>query len=273
MQIVSAYLLAASTVDDGNYDEDYDMYIDPEFEEYMELGGADIVGDYIELSTPTGGTQEGNFDGSKFCSDWLSAFTLPLEYAQIFANKGGYQIQFPSTGDASQWADYTVPFDWQTEQITEQLIPKWLDDDVYANTGHHINLWFVTTTLLGNTQYPNTNGYGLAGVYLPSNIGWKIKANYPAQGYGVFEMSDAVYKSTYTASRTGHTESGNGIAKRYTNEGWKVGGTGTITQFVMVYNPDAFKRYLNGLDAATINQILNNTAFILAECNISKSRI
>ena len=270
IQVISAYLLAASVVEEGNYEEDYDVDVYEDFAEYMTEGDQEIIGEEIELMLPNDG--QGSFSGNSFCSDWLSAFVLPIEYAQIFSDVGGYGMTFPSTEDESEWSDYTVPFDWQTEQITEQLIPQWLDADVYANTGHHINLWFVTTTLLGNAQYPNTNGYGLAGVYLPSNIGWKILANYPAQGYGVFEMSDSVYKSTYTASRTGHTESGNGIAKRFTNQGWKVGGTGVVSRFAMVYNPEAFKNYLSGLDVATINQILNNTAFILAECNISKSK-
>ena len=52
MQIVSAYLLAASAVDSGNYDEEY--YIDPayDFQEYMEIGGDDIVGENINITAP-----------------------------------------------------------------------------------------------------------------------------------------------------------------------------------------------------------------------------
>lgn len=278
MQIVSAYLLAASAVDNGNYDEEYD--IDPayDFQEYMDFAGDDIVGDYVELGVPTGGSQAGNFDGTKFCSDWLSAFTMPIEYAKIFSVKGGYDDQYPDTGNPSDWAGFTVPFDWQTNPIPEQAVQSWIDNEVYQETGHHANFWIarlsVRVPIAG--QSPDTAkkyGYAIAGAYLPSSKAFRCTGNYPTQGYATFELDSSIYFPYYTAEHGGGQVTGGiSIGKRFFEGVWDTGGTGEPTSFVLVYNQNVFKSYLNRQSADTLKSIINSSDFALMECNISKNK-
>ena len=274
LQVISAYLLAASVVEEGNYEEEYDIEIDQEFVDYMNEEAE--VGEEIELNVPTGGTEIGNFDGSKFCSDWLSAFELPIECGKIFAEKSGLSMQFLDAGNSGEWSGFVVPFEWQRETFAEKQIPHWLDDDVYAQTGHHINMWFASLTLSDQSHmYSDTNAYNITGVYIPSNESFKMTANYPTQGYAVFEMKDGIYTPTYTATNksSGLVQSGNVLGKRYFNDGtWSVGGVRELHEFIMIYSPNAFKNYLSRLDAATIQSILSAKEIILAECNISKSK-
>lgn len=274
MQIVSAYLLAASAVDSGNYDEYYDLDIDPLFEEYMELGGDDIIGEEIELTPPNNGT--GSFSGAAFCADWISAFTLPIEIGKIYAEKAGLSIDFLDSSDSGQWGGYILPFEWQTESMNDILIPRWLDNDVYQNTGRHINVWFASLTLGDTTPaYADTVAYNIAGINLPSNIGWRLISNMPTQGYGVFEVNSDVYMSTYTATnRDAHyVVQGGVIGKRRKTDGtWFSGGLRTLQTFIMVYNPKVFLAYLNRLDAETIKSVLSAKEIILAECNVSKGK-
>lgn len=274
LQVISAYILAASVVEEGNFDEDYEVDIDQDFVDYMYEEAE--VGEEIELSVPTGGTEIGNFDGSQFCSDWLSAFELPIECGKIFAEKSGLSMDFLDAGNAGEWSGFIVPFEWQRETFANIQIPHWLDNDVYQQTGHHINMWFASLTLSDSTHvYSNTNAYNITGVYIPSNESFKMTANYPTQGYAVFEMKDGIYTPTYTATNktSGLVQSGNVLGKRYFNDGtWSVGGVRELQEFIMIYNPNAFKNYLSRLDASTIQSLLSAKEIILAECNISKNK-
>lgn len=280
LQVISAYILAASVVEEGNFEEEYDIDTNPEFEEYMMEEGQEVVGEDIIVDVPTGGTEPNNFNGTKFCTDWLSAFTMPIEYVKIFDEVGGYTEEYPDTGNEADWSGFKVPFEWQTEQITEQPIQSWLDNDVYTNTGHHINLWFASIAVRdAGTMPPEYEGYysyAIGGVYLPPTTTFRCTGNYPTQGYATFEISESVYLSTYTATSkyTHVTNQGNAIGRRYKENEWDdvTGGVGEVNSFVIVYNPNVFKSYLRRQSEATIKQILNSSYFALAECNISKSK-
>lgn len=278
LQVISAYLLAASVVEEGNFDEEYDVDTNPEFEEYMMEEDQGVVGEDIIVDVPTGGTEPNNFDGTKFCTDWLSAFTMPIEYAKIFSQKGGYDDVYPDTGNPSDWAGFTVPFDWQTNPVPEQAIQSWIDNDVYQETGHHANFWIarlsVRVPIAG--QSPDTAkkyGYAITGAYLPSSKAFRCTGNYPTQGYATFELDSSIYFPYYTAEHGGgQTTGGISIGKRFFEGVWDTGGTGEPTSFVLVYNQNVFKSYLNRQSADTLKSIINSTAFALAECNISKSK-
>ena len=263
LQVISAYLLAASVVEEGNFEEDYDVDTSSEFEEYMEEYDQEIVGDYVEINTPTGGTDPYNFSGNQFCGDWVSAFTRPVEYAQIAASKAGESINPPSTESDSDWSGFTVVVQTSYKGV---LIPSALDQQVYNNGGHHINLWFASIP-----YYPSTTGFApkIWGCYAGSSTFFKCITNIPQHGYASFSFSD----------RTGEVEVGindwyshayNSITGSWdTNEG---GQLPLPNSFILVYNVNAFKAYLNTLSSLEVQNLIVDHLFVLAECNISRSK-
>lgn len=261
MNFVSAYLLAASVVEDGNYSEDYGVYDDVAFQEYMEIQDQDIVGDYIELSAPTGGTGEGYFDGSKFCGDWLASMVRPIEYAQIYDAKVGQSPAYPDASDESDWEGYVY-------NNTNILVPEYFDNQVVANTDKHINMWFA-----GVKPQANSNlRIALYGVYIPKNQSFRVVENHPIQGYTVLN----IYEAQPTIYYPRYSNQVYWCAKSYP---WGTDTSGNIIRnVILVYNVDAFKTYLENMDTATLANFLqaNNanaaTMFMLAECNISKER-
>lgn len=262
LQVISAYILAASVVEEGNFEEDYDVDTSSEFEEYMEEYDQEIVGDYVEINTPTGGTDPYNFSGNQFCGDWVSAFTRPVEYAQICADKEGVSINPPSTESDANWSGFTVVVQTPYKDV---FIPSALDQQVYNNGGHHINLWFASIP-----YYPQTNGFApkIWGCYAGSSTSFKCITNMPQHGYASFSFAD----------RTGEVEVGindwyshayNGNTKTWEDQG---GQLPLPNSFILVYNVNAFKAYLNTMDVTTLNQFLVDHLFVLAECNISRSK-
>lgn len=273
MQIVSAYLIAAAAVEEGNYDEDYDITEDPDFVDFMEDGDQDIVGDYIELELPTGGTDPENFTGNKFCTDWQAAFVRPFEYMQIVDGLLGITgASYPSTEDGADWEDYKINTVRSNRLPEDQniLVPKFLDNDNVSKNSKHINMWFASVGIrYGQTGNPHL--IGLSGCYVPKTFSWRINANYPTKGYAVFSMSQTsailslpYYEYSYNWGEViynGSNSWGGGSA-----ENQKL-------QFIKVYNVEAFKNYLSGLDGATALSIVNETLFVLAECNVKKNKI
>ena len=262
MQIVSAYLIAAAAVEEGNYDEDYDIYEDADFAEYMELGGSDLVGDFIELTEPTGGSGNGkNFSGDQFCDDWLSAWVRVFEYSQIRDSIKGTTLGYPSTEDETDWAGYTVNYSGATD-----LIPKRQDAYVFNTCGKHINFWVASCqegTYFGRTLQ-------LWGAYI-KNASFQCKGNYPRQGYAVFNSYNLPAQGTYYDSREWHGHNVNSDGTIATGSmGNRIGAN--AAQFVLVYNVEAFKNYLSGLDA-TNAEALANSWFVLAECNVKKEKL
>lgn len=269
MKFISAYLLAATVVETGSYEEEYYIEEDPEFAEFMEEGGSEIVGDYIELLPPTGGSAgAATFSGDEFCEDWLSAFVRPIEYAQIYDAKAGISPTYPDTGDESDWADFKT-----VQSLVGEVTPiaEFFDNKVYANTNKHANVWFAAVQLEHPSVPNNRLEFGLWGVYMPSNVQFKIKENHPIQGYSVFDVRDKQGNIYYPTTSSNY----NWYRKRYV-DGAFVENSGTsniMTNFVLVYNVDAFKAYLENMSTATIDSFLSNTYFVLAECNVKKDKV
>lgn len=261
MQIVSAYLLAASAVDSGNYDEDYEVDIYDDFAEYMELGGDDIVGDYIDFSVPTGGSESGAFSGDQFCGDWLSTFIHPTEYAQIYYEK--MQISNPSMVDPnneSQWTGF---------KYNNQFVPSYLDNIVYQNTGKHINTWMGRVTP-NVSMGESSTGYGLTGVYMPKTAMFLCTGNYPVYGYATFKIDSN--SDIYVINVNGKNEVRSGYGN-ISPTSWDTNGVmDSYKPFLMVYSVKNFTNYLNSLDATRVREVISQGNFILADCNVSKSK-
>ena len=261
MRAVSAYILAASVIETGNYSEDYDIEMDDDFVEYMTEGDQEIIGDYVELEAPTGGSGNGqNFSGNQFCEDWLSAFVRPVEYAQIYDAKANISPTYPSLEDTSGWADYT----WDNT-----LIPTFFDNQVVTHENKHINVWFGMVRVDHPLNVNARLGFGLWGVYMPSNVMFEIRENHPTQGYAVFNTNNKQGEIFYPVTSGSY----NFAFRPYVNGEWTQGGASNyVRQFIMVYNVEAFKTYLNGLSAASIESLISYIPFILANCNIKKER-
>lgn len=265
MQIVSAYLLAAKAVQEGEYSEDYEFIDDYEFQEFMETSDQEIVGDYLELSAPTGGTGNGkNFSGDQFCGDWLAAFVRPTEYAEIYVAKRGWSNVFPDpSGDAEIWAGYTVIG-------TEKLLPEAVDDLVYQNTGKHANMWFANIKPQDAGGINTSDDYSICGIYLPpSGILWKCKGNYPRYGYSEFTLNQGDSSGNWYLPNFGYNYN-NSIRGYNHNGAWTWAGNNSLRPFYLVYNVDAFKTYLESLTAERVFEIISAAYFVLAECNVKK---
>lgn len=270
MQIVSAYLLAASAVDSGNYDEYYDLWTDPQFEEYMDIAGDDIIGDYVEINPPTdGGGNVGDFSGDQFCGKWLSAFTRPLEYIQIYAQKAGVSVEFPSAEIGSNWSGFKVNYDFDNPQYDGVFIPTALDDQVMNNSGKHINFWLATfSRWLGGGE--NEYQAALFGMYVGENVSFKCVSNQPSNGFASFSVNNYI-----------GTNIGIGTPKRYTrnwvNGAWGEHGGhsefGETETFILVYNVNGFKNYLNNLSTEACEEFIRTHLFLLGECNVSTKKV
>lgn len=266
LQVISAYILAASVVEEGNYEEDYDVDIEQDFVDYMYEGDQDIVGDYIEINAPTGGSVDGSFSGNIFCADWMSAFVLPFEYAQIYYSKLGITEDFPADpNDASSWSGFSGDGNPQDDG----LIADWYDEQVHANTGHHANVWFAGIGVNPPRPYKTL---GIWGIYMPDNVSFQIVENHPVQGYAVFDADSrqgTIYIPTITSLN-------NAFTKVYENgafvEGSASSGSTNQRRYILVYNPTVFKKYLQNLDSTTLGNFLMTAYFVLAECNISKDK-
>ena len=256
IQVISAYLLAATAVESGNYEEDYEIEDDEDFAEFMVEEGD--VGDYIELTPPNGAT--GKFSGDQFCDEWLSAFTRLIEYAQIYDAKTGISPSYPDPGDESDWTGYK----WDNVSV-----PVFFDNQVVSHTSKHINTWFGMIRVDHPTNPNNRLGFGLWGIYMPNNVMFQIKENHPTQGYAVFAVSSRqgdIYKPTTVSSY-------NFAFRMYKDGAWTdQSGSNYVDRFIMVYNVEVFKAYLSGLSAGSIESLISYIPFILAECNIKKDK-
>lgn len=261
MQIVSAYLIAAAAVEEGNYDEDYVINDDPDFVEFMEDGDQGIVGDYIDLSVPTGGSEEGSFSGSKFCKDWLVAWVRPFEYRKIYDSKASQNNWYPKTKDDTQWKSPTPANGYYAydDGWTNKLIPEFLDDQIFDEYGRHINFWVATV----NVQY-NLRMLRMYGAYVDKKASFRCVQNNPRQGYAIFSVENiqgSIYVTEYFYA---HGMSDTGFIGNSNKN--------RISNFILVYNVNAFKEYLEGLDTATCLSMVGSY-FALAECNIKKEKV
>lgn len=268
MRAASSYILAASVVEEGNYEEDYESDIDQDFVDYMYEGDQEIVGEYIELDVPTGGTESGSFSGNQFCGDWLASFVMPIEYAKIYVQKAQVSTNFPSISDASLWSGFkTLDSSPVPSQYRNMLIPQALDQQCFANCGKHINMWFASFP-----YYP-TYGDGnfapaLWGIYAGSNVAFRMNSNEPTHGFATFSFANATGDIGYGLEGYWYSHQWNA------NGQWDASNAGQEplqSIFVLVYNPNVFLNYLNSLSAAEVRTMMQRL-FVLAECNVSKDK-
>lgn len=266
IQSISAYLLAATAVETGNYSEDYEVEMDEDFIEYMVEEDQEIVNDYVELSPPTGGSGNGqNFSGNQFCEDWISAFVRPIEYSQMYMTKfqPNVAVTYPSTEDDTDWQGYVYG-------NPAKLIPKYVDDLIYNHESKHVNMWFVTFTGQYTGWHPYPMTARLFGTYVGSNVSWKCITNQPTKGYASFSFYDNHGDVYIPGSST----------LPYYSRQWNVSGSWATNSgqnylpnaFILVYNVEVFKQYLDTLSEDDFYWLLYNYAFLLAECNIKKEK-
>ena len=264
MRAISAYILAASVIETGNYSEDYEIDFDEDFVEYLEEIDQEIVGEYVHLDPPTGGSGNGqNFSGNQFCADWYVAFEKPEEYLKIAGEVGPAWLSLP---DAC-FKDVDNPEAWTGFLASdgETIIPQAIDDDVFERCGKHVNFWAMTYCIYNGRVEPRAWG-----AYMGATGALRCRGNYPTKGYIDFDFN-----------RTGDITMYNG-GGNYT--GWSRGINATtgawytdwdynhyyIDVLRLVYNVEAYEQYLRDLGQNTINP--TQIHYILAECNIKKEK-
>lgn len=260
MKFISAYLLAATVVETGSYDEEYEVYDDPEFAEEMEEWGSEAVGEYIQLKPPNDG--QGSFSGDQFCDDWYVAFERPIEYGKIFSDITGHYADacFKDVNDPDKWTGFT----W----TGDTLIPEYADQKVYAQCGKHINFWAMGWCALNGRLEPR-----VWGAYMGENGALRCVGNYPTLGYIDFNLSYTGNVqmlgngATYVAISRGINEDTGAWYTDWAYEQY------AVTTLRLVYNVDAYKDYLERSEQSQhYSTNLVGVHYILAECNIKKEK-
>ena len=110
----------------------------------------------------------------------------------------------------------------------------------------------------------------LFGTYVGSNVSWKCITNQPTKGYASFAFYDN-HGDVYIP--------GASTLPFYSRQ-WNVSGSWATNSgqnylpnaFILVYNVEAYKQYLDTLSEDDFYWLLYNYAFLLAECNIKKEK-
>lgn len=257
LQFLSAYLLVAATVETGEYDEDYDIDTYDDFADFAEAIGDEIVGEYIDLSTPEDGGA-GNFSGLQFCSEWLSAFIRPMEYFALYKEETGYPAP-AITQDSPLWATY---------YYENQLLPAYLDNKVYSNSGKHINFWTATISPPNRFIAQDLVAVKMWGAYVGKNVQWKVASNEPTHGFIAFYYD-------HTGSDITVCDPTDEYFNGYNSQGWNnnFGSHNSLEPtFILVYNVPVFKQYLSTMNFEDMGGFLANHHFALCECNVSKKK-
>lgn len=264
MQFLSAYLLAAVAVDEGEYTDDYEIIDDDDMQEYFEEAGDDIVGDYIHLDPPTGGSGNGqNFSGNQFCEDWYVAFMRPMEYFKPYVDNVGHY-------NPKVLKDINKPEEWEgflTNQ-PNQLIPQAIDANVYELCNKHVNFWAMGYCARNGRVEPRAWG-----AYVGSTGTFQVDSNNPTKGYIDFKLAShgdvTKYKngSAYAGASRGINED---TGAWYTDWWYS---TYSVDHLRLVYNVPAYKAYIETLLQQTGGQAANlqGVHYILAECNVEKN--
>ena len=233
------------------------------FAQYMTAQDQAIVGQYIPLTPPTGGSVPDSFSGNQFNPDWKKAFVRPLEYGnQYYDVFGSIGYNLPDINNDATWNNFTI-----YDGTKNTSLPAYLDNIIYTNTGKHINLWIAEVAIAESTSH--TTQIALAGLYTPSNIGWKINANYPNYGFAIVDYIPTGDIYLPSINTTYWNPSGVGLQKNWQKTGEFSGNfVKHMKTFTLVYSVDNFKSYLRSLSASNYISFMNSHAYILAECNI-----
>lgn len=263
MRAISAYILAASVIETGNYSEDYEIVFDEDFVEYLEEIDQEIVGEYVHLDPPTGGSGNGqNFSGNQFCSDWYVAFERPIEYGKIFSDITGHYAAacFKDVNDPEQWTGFTFN--------NGVLIPEYADQKVYEQSGKHINFWAMGWGALNGRLEPR-----VWGAYMGRTGALRCTSNQPTLGYidfdlhGTGDISMIGNGARYTCISRGINENTGAWYTDWAYESY------AVERLRLVYNVEVYKAYLDRLEREqSYSTNMNGTMYILAECNIKKEK-
>ena len=199
------------------------------------------VGDEVSL------TAVGDRDGSVYDEDWIEAFIKPMTMA-YFVNPSR---NFPSE---SQWEnDYLA---WP--ELDTNIAYK-LDQTVYAAINKHINIW---CTRFGTDIYTaNRDGVKMWGTYIDPAITWKVLSNDKEAGYAQLQLHGTFYKPVE-------------YSRAYQTAGIFAGGgsenlSGAPT-FLLIYDQETFRQYLDDLGVNNASQLLNNNSIIFANGTIAQ---
>ena len=230
------------------------------FADYMKQQDQAIVGEYITLNTPRGGSNPNSYSGLGIYDDWLASFIRPIEYMKIYARRFSQSAAYPDALNLAEWTNFTYPIG------TNTLIPEYLDSLVYAQSNHHINMWLASIGLEPWTG----KGLCLTGLYVPEGVKFMVKGNYPEQGYARFNMVETdgtIYMPNFANSY-------NWLNKAYNNNGFvqNSGGANRQTWFTLVYDVDLYKEYLETCDRSVFQGLSLGGLYVLAETNVPKHK-
>jgi len=231
------------------------------FAQYMETQDQNIVGTFVNIKAPTGGNNADSFTGLGYYDDWRKAFARPIEYASVYQQKfTSVNATYPDVKNVSDWNGYH-------HGNASVLVPKIADDQIYNNQSKHVNMWFTRVTGKDNGQYVNPISFYIFGVYAPeTGIAWKCVTNRPASGYAVFSF-DTNTTGIFIPGASQFPFKG----RSWDPNGYWGGayGAGYIPgNFILVYNVEAYKEYLNTLSNGEYRAMIDNYAYLLAECNV-----
>ena len=192
------------------------------------------AGDEVNL------TPVGNRDGSQYDEDWLQAFIKPMTMA-LMANPSR---DFPSD---SQWEnDYVDNNDYN--------IAYKLDGIVHSAVNKHINIWGAS---YGTGLATANKGYAyLWGSYIDPNLNWIIDSNYPQTGGYAVLHPQGTYYNPHMYGRW--YENGTFSAYHDTNR----------FDFILVYDQDLFRQFLDDLGQNDASNLLNNNLIIFSNGTI-----
>ena len=187
-------------------------------------------------------TAVGDRDGTYYDENWVEAFVKPMTMA-FFVNASR---DFPSD---SQWQDDYV------DNLDAHLAYK-LDTEVYNAVHHHINIWaccYGTGTWTGNRGYAT-----IWGSYIDPALKWTVEHNYPQRGYAELRPVGTFYNPHNYA--------------RWYESGQFTSYLDSTTHggFILVYDQDTFRQYLDDLGQNDASVLLNNKLIVFSNGTIAQ---
>lgn len=199
------------------------------------------VGDEVSL------TAVGDRDGSAYDENWLEAFIKPMTMA-YFVNPSR---NFPSD---SQWENDYLAWPEMDTNIAYKL-----DQTVYAAINKHINIWctnFGTALWTGNSETVR-----MWGTYIDPAITWYVVSNDKEAGYARLRLHGTFYKPLEygRAFQTAGVFAGGGSSQLANNP-----------EFILIYDQETFRNYLDNLGVNNASVLLNNNSIIFANGTIAQ---
>lgn len=198
------------------------------------------VGDYVQLTAVDGR------DGSSFDTDWIQSFIKPMTMALMI----NPLREFPSE---TQWEeDYTRYPEFNV------LIPVFIDNNTLSHVNKHVNIW---ACVYGSGLWTgNRYAAGMWGAYVDPTMNWEITENYPEdRGYAVL-----VPRGTYYSQSMYFRDYNGGVFVP------NIGGGSTSYPFILIYDQERFRNYLDSLGQNNASSFLNNVLILFSNGTIKK---